>query len=402
MGRLLKLAALLLLTAGAAQAASDVDFDLGLDLRLVDSSGGTSYLNGGLGLLRFDPAHDGLRLGQLRLGMRAPISDTISATVEATSWGDHDRNPVDLIEALVNWRPLPSSAWRPELRVGAFYAPISLENRMRGWRSPYTLSPSAINTWVGEELRTIGAEYDLDWLGTLQGHDFDIGLTAAVYGWNDPAGVILARRGWSVNDRQTTLFGRVGQPGQGRIDGRTLFYDDIDHRPGWYAGGSMKWRGLVELRALRYDNRGDPSKEMEAIDDYAWHTRFNSLGVRITPDAHWTFIWQGMRGITEVDLPTMTWYFDSQFLLASWQRGPHRLTARAERFSTDHAVTFYPVANSQDGHAFTAAWSWDVAPRTQLVLEQLWITSRLPLRVSTRQPVALSERTLQLALRVDL
>ena len=56
---------------------------------------------------------------------------------------------------------------------------------MQGWRSPYTLSFSAINTWVGEELRTIGAEYSLDWLGRSHGHDFDFTLNAAAYGWND-------------------------------------------------------------------------------------------------------------------------------------------------------------------------------------------------------------------------
>ena len=51
---------------------------------------------------------------------------------------------------------MPQSAWRSNLKIGAFYPPISLEHRASGWTNPYTISSSALNTWVGEELRTIG------------------------------------------------------------------------------------------------------------------------------------------------------------------------------------------------------------------------------------------------------
>jgi hypothetical protein len=309
---------------------------------------------------------------------------------------------VDLLEAVLDWRPLPESAWRSNVRVGAFYAPLSLENRMRGWRSPYTLSASAINTWVGEELRTIGVEYNLDWLGSLEGRDLDLGLTTAAYGWNDPAGIVIALRGWSVHDRQTALFGRVGQPGQGLVDGRTLFYDDIDGRVGFYGGGTLRWRGLVELRALRYDNRGDPTIEAPAIRDWAWSTRFNSVGLRVTPDEHWTFIWQGMRGITEAQSPTNTWLFDSQFVLASFAHGAHRLSARAERFSTSHVASTFGFSNSQRGSAWTAAWTLELSPRTSVAMEGLWLRSRLPARAALGAPTNASERQLQLALRMDL
>lgn len=399
MGRLLILCVALAL---GLPAHAEVDTDVSLDVRVVDSSGIDSYLNGGLGKLRFDPRHDGVRLGELRFGLRTPVSEDVHLTVEAATWGDHDANPVDLLEAVLDWRPLPRGPWKSELRAGAFYAPISLENRMRGWRSPYMLSSSAINTWVGEELRTIGLEYDLTWLGPLQGYDFEVGFTAAAFGWNDPAGIVLALRGWSVHDRQTTLFGRVGQPGQGWVDGRTLFYSDIDKRFGVYAGGSVKWRGLVEVRALRYDNRGDPSIPAPAIRDWAWYTRFNSVGVRVTPHANWTFIWQGMRGITEAQEPLNKWLFDSQFGLVSWQRGANRLSVRGERFSTDQVATTFGLNNSDHGSAWTAAYTRELSPRASVVLEKLWIRSRLPLRVALGEPVTVSERQLQLALRLEL
>jgi hypothetical protein len=399
MGRLLSLACLALL---AAPASAQVDFDATLDLRMVASAGQQSFLNGGLGKLRFDPAHDGARLGQLRLAVRGPLSETISYTIEAAAWGDHDDNALDLVEAVLDWRPLPSSLWRSRVRAGAFHAPISLENRMRGWRSPYTLSASAINTWVGEELRTIGLEYDLDWLGTLEGHGFEAGLTAAVYGWNDPAGIVLALRGWSIHDRQSTLFGRVGQPRQGIVDGRTVFYDDIDGRFGVYGGTTLRWRGLLELRVLRYDNRGDPRVAAPAIDDYAWQTRFDSLGLRWTPAADWTVIWQGMRGRTQAGWPSNQWRFASQFLLASWQRGPHRLSGRAERFSTTHVRSTFGRRNSDDGSAWTVAYGYEFSQRWSLMAEGLWVRSRLPRRVATGAPVFAAERQLQLALRLEL
>jgi len=399
MGRLLTFLALAMLST---LARAEADLDLTLDLRGVSSDGLPSYLNGGLGKLRFDPDHDGLRLGQLRLGLRTPVTESVHFTAEATAWGDHDRQSLDLIEAVFDWRPLPGSLWRSQVRVGAFYAPISLENRMRGWRSPYTLSPSAINTWVGEELRTLGAEYSLDWLGALEGHGFEAGFTAAAYGWNDPAGIVLALRGWSIHDRQTTLFGLVGRKGQGMVDGRTLFYDDIDHNVGVYGGGTLKWRGLLELRALRYDNRGNPEKEAYSIDDYAWNTRFDSFGARFTPDAHWTVIWQYMRGITEAGEVLNKWYFGSQFVLASWQTGAHRLSARAERFATRQVASSRGSANNDHGNAWTAAYGYQISSHWSVMAEGLWIRSRLPLRRALREPVFASERQLQLSVRLDL
>jgi len=44
------------------------------------------------------------------------------------------------------------------VKAGAFFPTISLENDDLGWTSPYTLTPSAINSWIGDELRTIGSE----------------------------------------------------------------------------------------------------------------------------------------------------------------------------------------------------------------------------------------------------
>ncbi|HYM36666.1 MAG TPA: hypothetical protein VET48_14800, partial [Steroidobacteraceae bacterium] len=41
----------------------------------------TSFVNGGLGLLRFDEAHDGLRLSRVFADFAGPLTDTVRANV---------------------------------------------------------------------------------------------------------------------------------------------------------------------------------------------------------------------------------------------------------------------------------------------------------------------------------
>jgi hypothetical protein len=394
--------------------AVEQDFDLSVDLRAVSTSTNQrSFLDNGGGKLRFDEQHDGLRLGSVRIGYRGDLTDTLRLSGEAFAYGDHDVHALDLTELLLSWRPVPQSYFRHELKIGAFYPPVSMENRMRGWRTPYSLSNSAINTWIGEEFRTIGAEYNLDWLGLQRGNAWNLGFTAAVFGWNDPAGVIMARRGWALHDRQTALFGRLGQPGTGSpfgpghgpSDGRILFHRDIDHRAGYYAGTSASYRGVLELRALHYDNRGDPTRQAPEINDAAWLTRFDSFGARWTPDDYWTLQWQHLQGSTAVNAggaPTSSrWVYDSDYLLASWQRGRHRLTARADRFWMQQRTTSFFFYNYDDGQALTLAWLYQLNPKLTLVAETLRVRSELDFRALIGAPEDAVEHQHQLALRLE-
>src|SRR5262245_38998338 len=127
----------------ASAAAEAGDWDLSIDVRALDSDGHRSFLEHGQGKLRFDDDHSGFRLGRLRGAWTQPLGEVFSAHVDATSWGDDDKNVVDLTEAYLEYRPYPESALRSRVRVGAFYMPTSLDNRARGWETPYTLTPSA-------------------------------------------------------------------------------------------------------------------------------------------------------------------------------------------------------------------------------------------------------------------
>jgi hypothetical protein len=403
MGRLLS-AAVLLAAVGAAGTAAAADtqaFDFSADLRAVGVDAPDSFVYRGSGRLRFDDTHSGLRFGSARVGYRGSVGGLVHVAFESVAYGDGNFYAFDLTEAWAELRPYPHSIWRSRLKAGAFYPPISLENRMRGWRSPYSLSPSAINTWVGEELRTLGAEYNLDWLGHQAGHDFDLTLTAAAYGWNDPAGVVVARRGWALHDRQTTLFGKVGERG-GLLDQRRLFYE-IDHRPGFYAGLTGSFRGKLELRALRYDNRADPAVEAPTIPDYAWWTWFNSYGLRWEPDEHWTLIVQRLQGRTYAgdEQPTNCFVFGAAFGLLSYAHGSQRVSLRHDRFTMQQTASSYGFYNHDRGHAWTAAWQYTLDSHWSLAAEALSIRGELAARTWLGVPPAQTERQLQFALRYE-
>ena len=68
------------------QRRSVAELELSLNLRLVQSDGLRSYLNGGLGELRFDPQHDGLRLGRARLVYSA-LWESSGVKFDASNWG---------------------------------------------------------------------------------------------------------------------------------------------------------------------------------------------------------------------------------------------------------------------------------------------------------------------------
>jgi hypothetical protein len=385
------------LSTGECSAQDRLSVDGDLDLRWVHATSDTSYLNGGLGDLRFDSDHEGLRLGRAFLAPTWRIADIVTLHAVIDDYGDHDRNPVDLSEFYLDVRPFPTNAVRWRMRIGAFFMPISLENRGIGWTDVYSISPSALNTWLGEEFRTIGAEVEARWLGASSGYLGDVALVAGAYGWNDQAGALLAERGFALTDRPSTLFGGLGVP---PID----FYHEIDRKPGFYAGLSWKHHDRLELRALRYDNRGDPDATNTA-DLYAWQTRFTSFGARLEPSAHWTFIAQYLDGDTASDEDStgsapfyMT--FHAAFALASFELAHERFTARYDDFHTHQLSGYYdgPPSND-DGHSWTFAWSHECGEHWQLVAEWIRLSSSFPPRLELGEAAVQVESQLQVAIR---
>lgn len=384
----------------APACAAGVDATFGVDLRYVAADARPSFLGGGLGKLRFDEDHDGLVPGRVWLSGRAALGETWHATLEASAWSTDDTNPVDLTEAFVEWRPYPGSRWRSRVKAGAFYPPVSLEHRARGWTNPYTLSSSAINTWVGEELRTLGVEYRVDHVAQAGPDGLEFGFVGAVYGWNDPAGVVVAFRGFALHDRQTPLFGRIGTlPLNGPVQ-RELFAE-IDDRPGYYAGAYARVASRTELRAFHYDNRADPAAFDARIGDYAWDTRFDAVGARFEGSRGLTVITQWLGGRTDVGPGGHDrWRFTGAFVLLSQQLGRHRLAIRAERFRSEQLVgIFGNELGRERGEALTLAWHYEPAERLELTTEWLAVDSTHNWRARLGEAPRARESALQLGVR---
>ena len=145
-------------SAAAAETPDRYKLHTGIDVSYVDASGYQSWTEGFVGKLRYDDNNDGLMFSRAFADYEYQITDTFKAHAAVEAYDDDIGSTVDFTEAYVEWRPVPQSENRYRLKVGAFYPRISLENVAAGWSSPYTMSSSAINTWVAEELRTIGAE----------------------------------------------------------------------------------------------------------------------------------------------------------------------------------------------------------------------------------------------------
>ena len=360
----------------AAPHAAATDWEASLDLRLVNSDADRSYMDGGLGLTRFDRNDSVLQLGRARFALTQSLGEIWSAHLDASVWDDKDAHPLGVTEAYLQLRPYPAYGYRLRVKAGAFYAPVSLENRASGWESPYTLTYSAINSWLATEVRTIGAEAQLDWLGMRTGHAFDVGLTAAVFGWNDQAGAVLAGDGFVLTDRQTPLGGRVGQPGSPPLNGVKPFLD-TDGRPGAYAGLEARYLDRLVLRVLRYDNRADPTATDTPAAVVAWHTSFTSAGARLETQSGWTLIGQYLDGRTAIEPPgfAAAWPFRAAFGLVSRRFGRHTLSARYDRFRVQVEAQDLEPDGAQSGHAWTAAYSFDATSHWRVSLEWLQVVS---------------------------
>jgi hypothetical protein len=404
MGRAPHLAALAplawLILAGSAHADG---WELSLDGRLVSSNADPSYTQGGISGVRFDQDQSGLKLGRARFALTESLGELWSVHLDASAWGDHDRIPVGLTEGYLQFRPYPFAGYRLRIKAGAFYPPISLENRAAGWESPYTLSSSAIDSWLAIEVRTVGVEAQLDWLGTRQGHDFDLGVTGGAFGWDEGAGAYIAGDGFTLTDRQTPIGGRVGLPSDPVLMNFEPFRE-LDGRVGVYGGVEMRWFDRLVVRALRYDNRADPTVENYASGAMPWETSFDAVGARFESGSGWTAIAQALKGETSIvpDGFVLDWPFKAQYVLLARQFGRSTVSLRYDRFEVD--------TNADDGgwgaetgHAWTAAYVFTPDEHWRFTLEWLRVTSSSYLREEVfAEPALARETQLQLAVRYAL
>lgn len=397
------LAAMLLAFGPSATGwAQDLTVNALADVRLIRPSTQRSWMDGGLGKLRF--GGDGDRSPDLRLDqVIADVGLKLGPDFLAFASLRHEqaqRTAIDVTEAYGRYRLISTDAARWSIKLGAFFPPISLENDGIGWTSPWTLTPSAINSWVGEELRTIGGETTLEWR-TATGA---LGLTGAVFGANDPTGVLIAARGWSFGDRPTGLFDRVRVADDVTRRSRRVppYFEseflEMDDRLGVYGGLSWRENGLGRLTLLRYDNRADPAARR--YGQVAWRTEFTSVGLEAYL-RDFVLFGQAMAGETEIDpspAGRATTRFQSAYLLAGRHFGSWNAAMRLDVFATQ----VKPGGNQEPterGHALTLAATWAPERWFQLTGEVMRIDSRRAQRNGIGLPPRSVETQLQLNLR---
>jgi hypothetical protein len=391
--------ALMLSVATISEASEPLDVRVGLDVRGVTSDATQSFLDGGLGRVRFDEDHNGLRFGQAYLAARYRFSDALSLQTDVLAYGDSHGGALDITQAYLQFRPFPQGPIRFSSKVGVFYPAFSMEHRGPAWTTVYTLTPSAINTWFGEELRAIGAEIDMRWLGASAGYQGDIGLIGGVYGWNDPIGTEVAARGWALHDRQTGLFGYLPAPAPPVEGGKIYEFREIDGRPGYYVGAEWRHGDRLDVRIFQYDNRADPGAFQHV---YAWLTRFYAIGARWEADEHWTLISQALTGETYIgprDSWGMEWDMRAWFALASYERGKWRFSGRYDSFRTEQRHGYGAPLMDDDGDALTLSTTWSFTREWSAAIEWLRITSTFGARENIGLAPQQTEKQLQLAIR---
>lgn len=348
-----------------------------------------SWSEGGLGRLRFDEAGRGSSTGRLFAEYRGRITPTLWADVVVDYVPDASTG-VDATEAYLEWRPLPKSPSRHRWRIGAFYPPFSVENGGNGWSSPLTISSSAVNTWLGEEVRPLGVQWSMRRPLGFTGSPHELGAFAAGFYGNDPAGTLLFWRGWAVHDRQTRLGDalplppqRLGEDPEGALQHELEPVHEIDGRPGFYAGVQWRYARRVALRLAHYDNRADPG----AFDDgqWGWRTRFlhasaqielprrvGLLAQRLHGDTDW-IVGTTTEGALPPDARLVSDEIDAWFVLLTRPIGErHSVTLRYDDF--DYRRTGTSLA-PDSGRARAVAYRYRASPRLSLGLEWLQIDS---------------------------
>jgi len=375
-----------------------------VDLRSGWAAREDSWSDGGLGKTRF--GGDGTFVsGNAALAAHWQLTPALSAMAQV-QFAAEQHPSLDVLDAYLAYRPVSTTPWRWSFKAGAFFPPISQENDGIGWTSPWTLSPSAIDSWVGEELRTIGIEARLQHRGDTAA----IETFGAIFGGNDPAGELLAARGWSLGDLTSGLGARLREPdvyaplAGASVPMRYRPFEEIDGRLGWYAGIAIDAPAYGKLSLLRYDNRGDPTQEVEygGRDLYAWRTRFWSVGGQ-TRAGDVIFAAQAMHGDTAFEpVPglLLETRFHAGYVLAAWARGAWRPALRLDLFDLRQLPDTLDAPLNEHGNALTVALNWRPVDRVRVTGEWLRIDSSRDQRSLEGLAARQLDRQLQLSVRL--
>lgn len=400
-----------LIAGMAPQAfAQEGDVSATIDLRIGAAAGESSWLDGGFGKLGLGGEDDldaGIARGALVWRPHLTWSTDLYLQLE---FDPEQHNHVGLGEAYLRYKPLQSGPMRYSARAGVFYPPVSLEHDGTAWSTTRTLTPSAINSWIGEEVK-VGA---LEGSMTAPFVEGKLTATGAVFGYNDTSGTLLTFRGWALHDHQIPVGGDFPLPDRSQTwwsyRSRQAHVAEplreIDDRLGYYA--KLEWRPDAPLmvNAFYYDNAGDET----SYDDFqtSWNTRFANIGVaaQLTEDTQ--LLAQAMTGSTawiplangpvaKVDDVG----FRSAYLLLDHTFGSQGLAARIDAFETTDENQAYSLNSTPEtGWSITAAWRNQINKNLLWMIEGAYIDSERASRGQVGVDPAKSQMQVQTSLRL--
>lgn len=322
---------------------------------------------------RFDG--DGLHLSQAVISTNQRLSNswTLSGVLNAYSDGEERLN---FSQIYLKYRPLSASSIKPEVKVGAFYPAVSAENTDIAWLSPHFLTNSAINSWIGEELRTGGIEVSFRQNGRQVRSNWSWKVLASLFKGNDTTGTLLSWRGFALHDRQSLYNDRVNfLPIPGVIDEDRLGapawtepFREIDNRFGYYFGSHVAYKRSAEMRYYYYDNNAD-ANVVDPDRIYSWHTRFHSLTLRYLYGPELTVFSQLLMGDTLMGERIVDNDFRSGFVAAVYSMTPYTVAARADWYQVNDNDNYALDPNGSTGRAFTISAGRNVSENFSITAE---------------------------------
>jgi len=331
-----------------------------------------SWTNGGLGrLYAGDDDSDRTNLsGEIQLGYRAFIGERfeVSGHIQGRDVSDSDyREHLGIVELKARYLLPVSEKDRFLFTAGQFFLPTSMENKSAFWDSPYTITYSSLNSWIGEEFRPIGLDIDY-------AHRFDSGLRWSVAGTafqgNDSMGALLAWRGWSYNRHRSNYNETLPLGDLTSLDDGGSFYKqqdsgtkpfgrDLDHDVGYALRTTIQKPGKYQIKLTGVDNRGD---QLLHRGEYSWNTHFVILGFEYQVNPNFIILSEYSTGNSlmgaedNVDID-----FQSGYLMGSYLHNNWRYSARYDNFKIEDQDNTLDDNNEDDGSSYTFATMYEPA-----------------------------------------
>ena len=315
----------------------------------------------GTGLLRHD---DGLTilLEDAYVDFNADISNSLTLST-TLNYSQDGRDNVGVTEAYFHYSPLGKQL-KNDIKVGYFYPQFSLENSDTAWLSPYTFNFSAINSWIGEEVRPLGFEWQISRPGRRIRSPHSYTLTLSAYQQNDGLASLLSWRGWAIHNRQSAIGEKIDFADYFQfmpVEAPNPTYVDInketDGRVGFYLGGHYQYLRQTDARLYYYDNQASPFG-LEPDRQYSWRTKFVSLALLHKFSKTTRLLSQYMNGSTEMgdNINGVHNDFQAWYVMLNHSANSHRLSMRYDKFAvSDKDLTPFDP-NESSGYSITVSW----------------------------------------------